>query len=83
MDLKQLRAEIDKIDDEMFRLLSERMDISAKVAEYKRENGVPVHDPLREREILDKLSHKVSDDHKDAITALYKQLFELSRAIQK
>ncbi|MCL2627941.1 MAG: chorismate mutase [Oscillospiraceae bacterium] len=83
MNLQDLRAEIDKIDEELIRLFGERMDISAKVAEYKRENNMPVFDAKREQEILEKIAKKVTKDRKDAIITLYKQIFELSRAEQE
>jgi len=82
MDLQQLRTEINKIDEELINLLEKRMDLTHEVALFKRENKIPVYDPLREQEILDRLSAKITDEHKDAIIALYKQLFELSRAEQ-
>ena len=36
MDLNELRTEIDKIDTELVRLFTQRMDISAQVADYKK-----------------------------------------------
>ena len=66
MNLDELRLEIDKIDDQLIKLFQERMEVSAKIAEYKRENNLPVLDPKREREkisseiesILDLISTK-------------------------
>ena len=37
MELKELRTEIDKIDDELVRLFGARMEIAAKIADYKKE----------------------------------------------
>ncbi|MBR3849512.1 MAG: chorismate mutase, partial [Oscillospiraceae bacterium] len=36
MDLNQLRECIDRTDDEIVRLVTERMDIAAKIAAYKK-----------------------------------------------
>ena len=83
MDLQELRVEIDKIDEELIRLFEQRMDISLKVAEYKRQHNLPVHDPVREQEILDKLSKKVGKNREAAIKKLYTKLFELSREVQQ
>ena len=52
MDISELRAEIDKIDEELVKLFCARMEISAKVADYKRERNLPIFVPAREREIL-------------------------------
>jgi chorismate mutase-like protein len=45
--LAQLRTEIDRIDAEIVRLLAERMGVARKVAEVKREHGLPVRLPER------------------------------------
>ena len=37
MELKDLRNEIDAIDDELVRLFVKRMECSAQVADYKKE----------------------------------------------
>ena len=42
MDLKELRSEIDVIDDELVRLFGKRMDIAAQIADYKKENNLPI-----------------------------------------
>lgn len=47
MDLKELRAQIDDIDDELVKLFCKRMDIAAQVADYKKENGLPIFVPAR------------------------------------
>lgn len=37
MDLKELRLEIDKIDDELVKLFCQRMEVAAQIADYKKE----------------------------------------------
>ena len=56
MDLLDLRNQIDQIDDELVRLFCQRMDIAAKVADYKKEQNLPIYHPGREREILQKVA---------------------------
>ena len=48
-ELSELRREIDRIDGEIFRLFSERAGVAEQVAAYKRERGMRVFDPARER----------------------------------
>ncbi|MDR2941103.1 MAG: chorismate mutase [Treponema sp.] len=83
MDLQELRKQIDEIDDSLVRLFQQRMDVSAEIARYKKENNLPVHDPAREREKLYDLSFKTNPGRESYITALYYLLFELSRADQE
>ena len=48
-ELSELRQEIDRIDSEIFRLFDERARVAEGVAAYKREHGLRVFDPVRER----------------------------------
>jgi chorismate mutase/prephenate dehydratase len=83
MDLQELRKRIDEVDDGLVRMFQQRMDVSAEIARYKKENNLPVHDPAREREKLYDLSFKTDPGRESYITALYYLLFELSRADQE
>ena len=83
MDLQDLRRKIDKIDDELIRLFEQRMNIAAEIAEYKKENNLPVFDPVREEQKLNELSGKAEERNKKYITALYSLIFELSRIEQE
>ena len=83
MDLQELRTQIDVTDDDLLRLFQRRMDISAEIALYKRQNNMPVYDPERERQKLNYLSGKVKEGRKACVAALYSLLFELSRAEQE
>ncbi len=81
MEIKDLRTKIDAIDDDVIRLFSERMDVAAQIAKYKKENGLPVLDAQREREKLTEVLKKAGDMGEYA-TLLYSIIFELSRAYQ-
>ena len=52
MELNELRNQIDTIDDELVRLFCRRMEVSEQIADYKRQNGLPILVPAREREKL-------------------------------
>jgi chorismate mutase len=55
-DLEELRRRIDGIDDRLQDLLIERIEIVSRVATHKRSNqGVAIHQPAREAEILRRL----------------------------
>ncbi len=82
MDIKDLRQNIDEIDKKMTALFSERMDVAAKIAEYKRVKGLPVLDPVREREKLSEISEMTPEELRDYSELLYSLIFELSRDYQ-
>ena len=83
MTLTELRLEIDRIDSELVSLFSERMDISAKVAEYKKEHNLPVFDPVRESEKLDDIASRLPEEKREYARRLYSLIFELSREEQE
>ena len=82
MDLNELRERIDSIDTELVRLFTERMDIAAQVADYKKENHLPIYVPARERAILKDVAEKAGPDMANYTRVLYSMLFELSRSYQ-
>lgn len=82
MHLKELREEIDKIDDELVHLFDARMKIAARIAEYKQVNNLPVLDSSREQEKLQELSEKAGPEMSYYIRSLYAAIFELSRNYQ-
>ena len=82
MDIQELRNEIDSIDGELVKLFCRRMDVAAKVADYKKENKLPILAPAREREILSNVAQQAGDEMGNYARVLYSMLFELSRGYQ-
>ena len=82
MDLKELRGQIDEIDDQLVELFSKRMDIAAAIGDYKKANNLPVFVPAREREKLKDVAEKAGPEMANYTRVLYSMLFELSRSYQ-
>ncbi|MBQ5866553.1 MAG: chorismate mutase [Oscillospiraceae bacterium] len=82
MELKDLREEIDQIDDQLVQLFSKRMAISAQVAAYKKEHNMPIFVSSREQDILDSIDTKVAPEIAPYTKELYCKIFELSRCYQ-
>ena len=82
MELQELRTQIDAIDRQLVELFIQRMNCSASVAEYKREHGMQVLDPLRERDLLKKISALSGEEFDRYTNKLYKTILELSRSYQ-
>ena len=82
MDLLDYRNELDGLDGELLRLFCRRMEIAAKIGAYKKEHGLPVLDPARERQILLKIAEQSPEGMSDYAVSLYSLIFELSRASQ-
>jgi len=81
-DLATSRRRIDKIDRELVALFSARMGVSADVAAYKREIGMPVTDAAREAALLDRVAALSPKETADYTRTLYTNIMSLSRAYQ-
>ena len=82
MELKDIRQQIDAIDDKLVKLFVDRMNLSAQVADIKKANNLPIHVPAREREILQDVAAKAGPEMANYTRVLYSMLFELSRSYQ-
>ncbi len=83
MDLQDLRKQIDDIDEKLIKLFCSRMEVSAKIGDFKKENNIPVFDFQREREKLNYLSDNCPQTMSDYIRSLYSLIFELSSLHQR
>lgn len=82
MDLAELRKEIDALDQELVHLFCQRMTVSAKIAEYKKEKGLQIYHPAREQEVLEKVSTQAGEELGNYIRELYSVMFALSKRYQ-
>lgn len=81
---KELRSQIDQVDQQLVKLFEERMRISTEIAEYKIANDIPVLDSRREQLVIDKNKSYLKDHTLDSYTSEFsKHLMELSRSRQK
>lgn len=80
--LKKYRSEIDKIDDEIIKLLAQRDSVVLKVKEYKQINNIEVLDQGREDFIIDKINN-TQYDNKEDILKIYELIMELSKGRQR
>lgn len=53
--LLERRKDIDALDAELLRLISERAKIACELAVIKKRNGWSVHDAVRERQVLTRI----------------------------
>ncbi|MBE5757092.1 MAG: bifunctional chorismate mutase/prephenate dehydratase [Clostridiales bacterium] len=81
MDINELRNKIDKVDNQLTDLFKERMEISSQIAEYKRENKLPVKDTERERQLLYRISER-AEDMGNYAKILFTTIMDLSRSYQ-
>lgn len=83
MSMDEYRKKINEIDSEIVRLYKERMEVAKLIGEYKKENGLPIKDSRREKELLNTLSEMAGEEDGNGIRSLYSVMFELSRMKQR
>ena len=83
MNLEEIRKQIDSIDEKLVPLFTQRMALSAEVADFKKANNLPIYVPAREREILGQVADAAGEEYANYARVLYSMLFELSRSYQR
>jgi chorismate mutase/prephenate dehydratase len=81
--LDQYRQEIDKIDEQILKLLNKRARVVLNIAKVKREGKVCFHAPLREKEIFSRLSRlNPGPFPKEALRAIFREIISSSLALE-
>ncbi|RRD32041.1 MULTISPECIES: chorismate mutase [Streptococcus] len=83
MDLDSIRQEIDQIDDQIVKLLEERMHLVEGVVAYKKASGKLILDTKREAVIFEKVRNRVEDKrYQETIVATFSDILKRSRDYQ-
>ena len=82
MNLEELRAEIDNIDDNLLQDFAQRMNVVGQIGLEKKSEGLPTLDPAREREKLADIVTKLPPEMEQYGYTLWSMLFEISRSYQ-
>jgi len=61
-ELDKARQTINEVDSEMASLFEKRMEAARVVAHYKKENGIPVTDAVREEEVIKRNAQLVKNE---------------------
>ena len=85
LKIDELRKSIDKVDEEIVRLLAERKSIAKEIGKEKKIMRIPVVDAKREKEILENLRKKAKENglEPDFVDSLFRNILENSRKVQK
>ena len=81
--MKNLRNEIDKLNLKIVQLLEKRFDVVKEIAKFKIKNNIPVYDPERETQVLEKsLNNLENKEYFDEIEKIFKQIMASSKTYQ-
>src|SRR4051794_16002093 len=85
--LKALRSQIDKLDQQIVKMVNERAGYAAEIGKAKREQGEDVFAPAREEEVYGNVldaNRKCKGPLEDnTIKAVFREIMSGSRALQK
>ncbi|TYP00351.1 chorismate mutase [Geothermobacter ehrlichii] len=84
MDFDQIREEIDRLDSELLRIFNRRAQLALDIGALKKERGLPIYDPDREKRILE----RVQQDNpgplsNEAIVRLFERVIDESRSLER
>ncbi len=82
MQLEEIRAKIDAVDDQIATLYGQRMELIKEVSIAKQAMDASTLDPDRERSILMRVTDKVEEDCQVYLKRVFESIFETSRAYQ-
>ena len=80
--LDEFRRKIDDLDEELSRLINERLKVVGEIGKEKSKNSTPVFDGAREREVLAHVEGLVDDDKKKYVKRIYRTVFSVGREYQ-
>jgi chorismate mutase len=83
-NIDDLRERIDSIDDELLRLFNERAKLALEIGRMKKSQGLPIHIPSREEQIILRAQQENPGPLPPiAIARLYQQLIQESRKLEE
>jgi chorismate mutase len=82
--LDELRREIDAIDEQLVRLLSERAECALRIGHEKKLAGMDVYQPSRETEVLDHVQ-RINSGPLDnaAMKRLFERIIDEARRLER
>src|SRR5437773_5829240 len=83
--LDDLRSDIDRVDEVLVRLLNERARVACEIGRMKKEQGIAVYQPEREKQVLDHVRSVAVEGPlgPDAIARLFERIIDEARSLER
>ncbi len=83
--IEELRAEIDKLNKEIVKLLAKRIEVAGEIAEYKKLHGLPIRVPEREKAVIENVKEMARESGLDEkmIEDVFWKIIEHTRNSEK
>lgn len=83
MSLDKIRIKIDKLDDQLVKLLNERAILALEIGKIKQNKNLPIYDEGREKDILKRISSGNRGPlSSDSITKIFSAIIVENRNLQ-
>ena len=84
-DLEDLRKNIDRVDEVLVRLLNERARCACEIGRLKKELGVEIYQPDREKQVLDHVRGVAAEGPlgPEAIARLFERIIDEARRLER
>ena len=84
MEIDDIRKRIDELDDVLLRVFSERAQLALDIGQVKKELGLPVYDPQREKEIYARMkANNPGPLDGEAIVRMFERVVDESRRLER
>jgi chorismate mutase-like protein len=83
--LDELRNDIDRVDEVLVRLLNERARVACEIGRLKKEQGVPIYQPEREKQVLEHVRNVAVEGPlgPEAIARLFERIIDEARRLER
>jgi chorismate mutase len=83
--LDDLRNDIDRVDEVLVRLLNERARVACEIGRMKKELGIEVYQPEREKQVLAHVRGIAAEGPlgADAIARLFERIIDEARRLER
>jgi chorismate mutase-like protein len=83
--LDDLRKNIDRVDEVLVRLLNERARCACEIGRLKKDLGVEIYQPDREKQVLDHVRGVAAEGPlgPDAIARLFERIIDEARRLER
>lgn len=85
MTLDDLRRDIDRVDEVLVRLLNERARCVCEIGRIKKEQGIEIYQPDREKQVLQHVRTIAAEGPlgPDAIARLFERIIDEARRLER
>ena len=84
MNIDEIRARINQLDDELLRIFNERAALALEIGHIKKTLDLPIYDPKREKLIFARMKENNPGPlDNEAIVRLYERVIDESRSLER